>query len=51
MKNYNRVISYVFGEFLGEHVKFLRQEYSWLNQRKSFMFRPDHVWIHMEKKA
>ena len=30
---------------LSEHVKFLRQQYSWLNQRKSDMIRAESVFF------
>ena len=42
-KNVTRVNFDVFTVFLGEHVKSLRQECSWLDHKKSVIFRADSV--------
>ena len=42
-KNVTEVNFDVFTVFLGEHVKSLRQQCSWLDQKKSVIFRADSV--------
>ena len=44
-KNITAVKFNVFTVFLGEHVKSLRQQCSWLDQKKSVMFRTESVFF------
>ena len=49
-KNVTGVNCNVFRVFLGEPLNFLRQQCSWLNQRKSVMFRAESVFFRNDRR-
>ena len=49
-KNVTWVNFDVFTVFLGEHVKSLRQQCSWLDQKKSVMLRDESVFFRNDRR-